>query len=127
MKYLKHHQLVLRFVYQHLSKNQFLILSGILVGLSAGFAAIILKYTVHKIHLLIGHQLEIFNYPYLNLFLPLVGILITVWVINFFLKGKDGRGVANILQDISQRSGVMPKYKMPLRFNKGKAMRFLTN
>jgi chloride channel protein, CIC family len=112
MKYLKHHQLVLRFVYQHLSRNQFLILSGILVGLSAGFAAILLKYTVHKIHLLINHQLEIFNYPYLNLFLPLVGILITVWVVTVFLKGKDGRGVANILQDISQRSGVMPKYKM---------------
>ncbi|MDA9554838.1 chloride channel protein [Pelobium sp.] len=116
MRYLKQHQLVLRFVNQHLSRNQFLILAGILVGLSAGLAAILLKTLVHRIHLLIDHQLEMFNYPYLNLFLPLIGILITVWVVHFFLKGKDGRGVANILLDISQRSGVMPKYKMYSQF-----------
>ncbi|MEO5911830.1 MAG: chloride channel protein [Pelobium sp.] len=112
MKYLKQHQLVLKFVYNHLSRNQFLILSGILVGLTAGFAAIILKMVVHKIHVLIDHQLEIFNYPYLNFFLPLVGIVLTVWVVRTFLHGRDGKGVANILLDISQRSGVTARSKM---------------
>lgn len=112
MNYLKQHQFVIRFIYQHLSRTQFLILSGILVGLSAGTAAILLKIMVHQVHLLAQFQLNFFNYPYLNLFLPLIGILITVWVVRTFLKGKDGRGVANVLQDISQHSGVIPKYKM---------------
>ena len=112
MKFLKQHQLVLKFVYNHLSRNQFLILSGVLVGLSAGMAAIILKLTVHKIHLLIDHQMEVFKYPILNLFLPLIGILLTVWVVKVFLNGKDGKGVGNILLDISQRSGVTPRSKM---------------
>ena len=112
MKYLKQHQLVLRFVYQHLNRNQFLILSGVLVGFSAGIAAIILKMIVHKIHQLINYQLDVFNYPYLNLFLPLIGIVLTVWVVKTFLQGRDGKGIANILLDISQRSGVAARYKM---------------
>lgn len=112
MNYLKQHQFVIRFIYQYLNRTQFLILSGILVGLSAGTAAILLKLMVHQVHLLTKFQLDFFNYPYFNLFLPLIGILITVWVVHTFFKGKDGRGVANVLQDISQRSGVIPKYKM---------------
>ncbi len=112
MKYLKHHKFIIRFINANLTKNQFLILSGILVGFSAGTAAVILKTLVHYIHTLSNSQLEIFNYPYLNLFLPLVGVLLTVWVTQRFLNGKDGRGIGNILLDISQRSGVMPKFKM---------------
>ncbi|MFC5284264.1 chloride channel protein [Pedobacter alpinus] len=112
MKYFRQHQLVLKFVYNHLSKGQFLILSGILVGFSAGIAAVILKMVVHKIHVLINQQLEVFEYPILNLFLPLIGILITVWVVKTFLQGRDGKGVSNILLDISQRSGVTAKSKM---------------
>lgn len=112
IKYLKQHQLILKFLYNHLSRNQFLILSGILVGLSAGLAAVILKMLVFKIHLLISQQLKVFNYPYLNLFLPLIGIVLTVWVVNVFLNGRDGKGIGNILLDISQRSGVTPRSKM---------------
>lgn len=112
MKYFRHHQLVLKFVYNHLSRSQFLILSGILVGLTAGFAAVLLKIAVHNIHLLIDHQLEVFEYPFLNLFLPLIGIMLTVWVVNTFLHGRDGKGVSKILTDISQRSGVAARSKM---------------
>ena len=112
MKFWNQHKFIIRSIHQRLSRNQFLILSGVLVGLSAGTAAILLKSMVHYIHVLVNSQLEVFNYPYLNLFLPLTGILITVWVVHKFLKGKDGRGVANILLDIAQRSGVIPKFKM---------------
>lgn len=112
MKYFRHHQLVLKFVYSHLSRNQFLILSGVLVGLSAGLAAVFLKIVVHNIHLLIDHQLEVFKYPFLNLFLPAIGILLTVWVVKTFLHGRDGKGVSKILTDISQRSGVAARSKM---------------
>ncbi|RKD17501.1 Cl- channel voltage-gated family protein [Pelobium manganitolerans] len=112
MRYFRQHQLVLKFIYQHLSRSQFLILSGVLVGLTAGIAAVILKIVVHYIHILIDQQLEVFEYPFLNLFLPLIGILLTVWVVRTFLHGRDGKGVSKILLDISQRSGVAPRSKM---------------
>ncbi|HEX7366069.1 MAG TPA: chloride channel protein, partial [Pelobium sp.] len=73
---------------------------------------VILKIVVHNIHLLIDHQLEVFKYPFLNLFLPLIGILLTVWVVKTFLHGRDGKGVSKILTDISQRSGVAARSKM---------------
>lgn len=112
MRFIQQHRLIIRYISQHLSRNQFLILSGILVGLSAGTAAIILKSAVFYINILTDIQLEIFSYRYLNLFLPLVGILLTVWVVKKFLKGKDGKGIASVLRDISKRSAVVPKYKM---------------
>src|SRR5690606_20587900 len=111
MNYFQRHKAVIRYINQHLTRNQFLVLSGILVGLSAGTAAIILKTAVYHIHTLVTDQLNFFNYPYLNLFLPLSGLLLTVCVVKAFLKGKDGKGIAPILQDISQRYGVVPKYK----------------
>ncbi len=108
----KRHKYLIRMLHHYLSRNQFMILSGILVGLSAGVAAIVLKYLVFYIHKLAASQLEHFSYSYFNLFLPLIGIVITVWVVRTFFKGKDGKGVANILTDIAQKSGIVPKYKM---------------
>ncbi len=112
MRYLNLNQYAIRFLYRNLKREQFLIIAGILVGLTTGFAAIILKSLVHYIHLVNEYQMDLFPYPYLNLFLPLIGIILTVWVVKNFLKGRDGRGVSNILIDISQHSGVIPKYKM---------------
>ncbi len=109
---LKRHRFFIRMLHQYLNRNQFMILSGILVGLSAGLAAMLLKYLVFYIHRLADSQLEHFSYSYFNLFLPLIGIVITVWVVRTFFRGKDGKGVANILTDIAQKSGIVPKYKM---------------
>ncbi|MBK0381731.1 chloride channel protein [Pedobacter sp. SD-b] len=112
MQILKQHTLVLKYLHDHLNRNQFLILAGILVGLTTGIVAVFLKSVVHNLHVAIDAQLEVFNYPYLNLFLPLMGILLTVWVVKVFLKGKDGKGISNLLIDIAQRSGIMAQYKM---------------
>lgn len=90
MGYFQRHKVLIRYISEHLTRSQFLILSGILVGLSAGTAAIILKTAVHHINLLTTEQRHFFNYPYFNLFLPLLGLLLTVWVVNTFLRKKTG-------------------------------------
>lgn len=112
IRVLRHHTLLIKYLHDHLSRNQFLTISGILVGLTTGLVAVLLKSVVHNLHVVIDAQLEVFNYPYLNLFLPLLGILLTVWVVKVFLNGKDGKGISNLLIDIAQRSGIMARYKM---------------
>jgi CIC family chloride channel protein len=84
-------------------------LSSVLVGLSAGIAAVTLKTTVYYIHLLFINE-DDFKYRYiLMFFFPLIGITATVIYIKYFLKGKFGKGSAYILQAIAKKSSIVEK------------------
>lgn len=99
-------------LHNKLDKKQFLILSSIFVGLTAGLAAVLLKLTVHLIHAGITHDYH-FSYQYIfYLFTPLIGILLTVFFVRKFLHGKLGRGNANILNAIAKKSSNLPKDQM---------------
>jgi len=99
-------------LHQKVSKNQFLIISGVLVGLTAGIAAITLKTIVHYIHLALASD-YVLNYPRLVLlFSPLLGIILTLLIVKFFFKGKIGKGVSNILYEIAQKQSFVYKDKM---------------
>jgi CIC family chloride channel protein len=99
-------------LHNKLDKKQFLILSSIFVGLTAGLAAVALKWTVHQLQLLITHDYGN-KYQYIPaLILPLIGILLTVFFVQKFLKGKLGRGNSNILHSIAKKSSNLPKDQM---------------
>ncbi|MBX5439744.1 MAG: chloride channel protein, partial [Thermoflavifilum sp.] len=53
---LHQHEIPLSWLREKLSRQQFLILSGILVGLTTGFASVLLKTLVHYITLFITHD-----------------------------------------------------------------------
>lgn len=95
-----------------LDKKQFLILSSIFVGLTAGLAAVALKWLVHQMQYLITHD---YGSPYQyipGLILPMIGILLTVFFVVKILKGKLGRGNSNILFSIAKKSSNLPKDQM---------------
>jgi CIC family chloride channel protein len=98
-------------LHNKLDKKQFLILSSIFVGLTAGLAAVVLKWTVHKLQLLITQDHGT-AYHYFGLLLPMIGILLTVFFVTKFLKGKLGRGNSNILYSIAKKSSHLPKDQM---------------
>ncbi|HET6990001.1 MAG TPA: chloride channel protein, partial [Bacteroidia bacterium] len=103
---------IIEWVHNKLDKKQFLILSSIFVGLTAGAAAVLLKWLVHLLHQGIEHDYG-FKYQYLfTLLLPLIGILLTVFFVLKFLKGKLGRGNSNILYAIAKKSSNLPKDQM---------------
>lgn len=96
---------------RHISNKTFFILVAIVVGLVAGLAAIVLKLIVHNIQHLLRVILE---NPYFNFLLfvfPLIGILLTVFYIQRFRKGKIGRGIGNILISIAKRSSNIERDK----------------
>ncbi|MCW3075938.1 MAG: chloride channel protein, partial [Bacteroidetes bacterium] len=85
-------------IHDKLNEKQFLLFSSILVGLSAGLAAVILKFFVHAIrHYLMEEHLFRFEYKYLYLIMPLIGILLTVFIIHRFFKGNINKGADNIM------------------------------
>ncbi|ERM84103.1 chloride channel protein [Rhodonellum psychrophilum GCM71 = DSM 17998] len=93
------------------TKNFVLILSG-LVGILAGFAAVILKATVHAIQTFLTQD---FNQEYANFFYiiyPLIGISLAYLIGNYVLKDVGGHGIPELLYNISKKSSLIPKVKM---------------
>ncbi|WP_276495792.1 chloride channel protein [Pontibacter litorisediminis] len=97
---------------RHTSDREFMLISSVLVGLTAGVAAVVLKSLVHYIQLLLAYGNRLLDQPYWLVVFPLVGILLTVLVVKVFFRGSIGRGTANILFNISQKSSLVERHKM---------------
>jgi CIC family chloride channel protein len=94
-----------------MSKKQFILFSSILVGLSAGIAAITLKSFVHLIFTLATYK-PIVSLRYLYLLLPALGIFLTVWAVKKILKGKLEKGLPPIHYAIAKKSSIVPREQM---------------
>lgn len=96
-------------IHDKINGKQFLIFSGILVGVSAGLAAVILKLFVHAIrkYVLDGYLLK-FDFKYIYLALPLMGISLTVFIAHRFFKGNLSRGTIPILYAIAKKGSILP-------------------
>src|SRR5689334_8609820 len=83
-----------------ISPRQFFIFSSILVGLSSGLAAIVLKYFVHRIELFVTYSsTHVEDFLLFGLF-PLIGILATVLYIRYVLKGEFKKGTSEVVYAI---------------------------
>ena len=94
-----------------LSPRQFIFFSSILVGLSAGLAAIVLKLFVHYIFKFISSGVS-FKSQWFYICLPVLGILLTALIVRFVLKGKLDKGLTSLHLQIRRKSGFVPKEQM---------------
>jgi chloride channel protein, CIC family len=89
----------------HISDRNFLLVASIIVGVSVGLVAVVLKKSVHYLQYLLVEGFKGHDWQYLYYLLPLIGILITVFFVQKIRKGKIGNGISNIIQSISKRHG----------------------
>jgi CIC family chloride channel protein len=101
----------LKWLQYHLNKKQFLLIASILVGLSAGAAAIVLKTFVHYIFLAATYD-KLSDFRFLYLVLPAVGLLLTVLVKRFLLKNKLTKGLPQVHAAIAKKNSSMPNNLM---------------
>ncbi len=116
MNYFKRFNYIEKFIAWLLDKTnekQFLIFASVMVGLSSGLAAIVLKAFINfiRVYLVEGFFFE-FDFKYTYLLLPLIGIGITVLITKYFFKGNLNRGASNILFAIAKKSSFLPFYQM---------------
>ncbi|TPE45980.1 chloride channel protein [Pontibacter mangrovi] len=97
---------------RHTSSREFMLISSALVGLTAGMAAVILKTIVHYLFIALTYGGGLLERPVWLVVLPLIGILITVVVVQTFFKGKVEGGTAGILYSIAQKSSIVRRSKM---------------
>lgn len=112
LKKARSYEIVIHWLKNHLSRNQFLVFSGILVGCTAGLAGVILKTFVHNIHYFITYNVH-FEYQIIFYILfPFLGIVLTGTIVIAIFKGQDRKGIGAILYEIAQNSSIVSNVKM---------------
>lgn len=102
---------VIKWIKDNTTPKQFILFSSVLVGLSAGLVAVILKSLIHTI-LQYLDGLRFLNSKYLIAALPIVGILLTVLVVHYFLKDKIEKGVSSLHRRIKKNASNIPREQM---------------
>lgn len=112
LKSAKSYELILHWLHSKMNRQQFLLLSGIIVGCSAGLAGVILKSLVHYIHYVITYKVHFSTQIIFYMVFPFLGIVLTTLMVIWFFKGQSRKGIPAILHEIAQNSSLIPPVKM---------------
>lgn len=92
---------------KHVSDRNFILVLCVIIGLLASIAAVVLKTSVHYLEYWVRNTPGMYMEGLMLLLFPLIGILITVLYIRYFVKDDISHGVTRILYAISRNKGVM--------------------
>ncbi|RTY82110.1 chloride channel protein [Flavobacterium sp. LS1P28] len=95
-----------------LTPKQFIFLSAVLVGISSAFAVIVLKTFAHWVFSFATYVSGILKLGFLNSILPIIGILLTVFVVKRVLGGTIQKGTSQILYAVAKKASIIPKKQM---------------
>lgn len=95
-----------------LTPRQFIYLACFLVGVSAAIAVILLKTFAHWVYIFAQYIDSILHLPYSNSTLPIIGIVLTAFVVKKALDGSIEKGTSQIMYAVAKKSGIMPKKQM---------------
>lgn len=105
-------EILLFWIKSRMSRSQFLVLSGILVGFSAGLAGVVLKTFVHSIQNFLNNDLPINERMIAYAVFPFAGIVITALVVKFFYDNDQKKEISFVLNDIAQNESKVHPRKM---------------
>jgi CIC family chloride channel protein len=99
------YQFVILFIRTRLTRVQYIMIIAVLVGFTSGLTAVLLKTLVHYLqHWIQGIGLSRFAY----LLFPVVGLIVTLLLVNFFFKGYVEKGIPMVLKAIAGKSSFIP-------------------
>jgi len=99
------YQAIINFLRTKLSRVQFVMLIATLVGFFSGLVAVLLKTMVHRLQNWVE---DISFHRYAYLLFPTIGLVITVFIIRYFFRGKLEKGIAMVLKAIARKSSFIP-------------------
>jgi chloride channel protein, CIC family len=97
---------------RRIGDRNFIYLLSIVVGLVAGFAAVVIKNSVHLIRILVEFGITSVYENYLFIIYPAIGIMLTILFLRYVVKGKAGHGIPEVLWAISRNNSILPKNSM---------------
>jgi chloride channel protein, CIC family len=97
---------------EKLSERNFIYVASVAVAITSALAVILLKSFAHYIFVLANDINGFLKLPFINSLLPVIGILLTVFVIRNFLNGSIEKGSSRILFAVAKKAGIVPKKQM---------------
>ena len=113
-RWVRLYERMIAYLQSKLNERQFLIFSSVLVGISSALAAILLKELVFNIHYWFFERKILTGNFLIIAFLPMVGILLTAWIIQRYFNGKLGGGNAHVIYSVLYKQSRLPA---PLMFS----------
>jgi CIC family chloride channel protein len=95
-----------------IDQRRFVLFLSVLVGLSAGIGAVIIKNSAHTIENWVEDRLFHEYYNVLYFLFPFLGLLLTVLIIKYVIKKDIGHGIPNALYAISRKKSVLKAGQM---------------
>jgi CIC family chloride channel protein len=97
---------------KHISNKNFINILSIVIGITSGLGAVVLKNITHLIKSSLHSELMNEYHNYFYFIFPLIGIFLTFLVAHFIIKEPIGHGIPSTLYAISRRRGVMRRFQM---------------
>src|SRR6056297_1370876 len=97
---------------KRIDDKKFMIFLSILVGIVAGFAAVIIKNSVHFIQELLTKSFATQYQNYMYFIYPAIGIFLVILFTRYLLKRKVGHGIPTTLYAISKDNGRIRPHNM---------------
>jgi CIC family chloride channel protein len=95
-----------------MTPKQFIFLSSVLIGVSCSLAVIVLKTFAHSVFSFATYINGILKLSFINSILPIVGIVLTVFVVKRVLNGSIEKGTSQILYAVAKKASIIPKKQM---------------
>lgn len=99
---------------EKLSKKQFIFLSSVLISIVSAFAVIFLKSFAHSVYSFATYINGTLKLSFINSILPIIGIVLTVFVVKKILGGTLEKGTSQILYIVARKASIIPKKQMLL-------------
>ncbi len=111
-KYFRKLESIIALAQSLMTPKQFIFLSSVLIGISCAFAVIVLKTFAHSVFSFATYINAILKLSFINSILPIIGILLTVFVIKKVLNGTIEKGTSQILYAVAKKASIIPKKQM---------------
>ena len=112
---MKNKSLLARFLIwrlKHITDRQFISFLGVLIGITSGLAAVVIKYCVHVISSLLQGTTELESVHLLYMVYPAIGISVTLLFIKYVIKKPVSHGIPNVLYSISKTNAHIDGHNM---------------
>ncbi len=107
--------LIRRFLIWRVKKiddKRFMIFLSVVIGVVVGFAAVIIKNSVHFIQSLLTNDFSLQYHNYLYFAYPAIGILLVIIFTKYILRRNVGHGIPTTLYAISRDNGKIRRHNM---------------
>lgn len=111
-KYFRKLESIIALAQSLMTPKQFIFLSSVLIGISCSLAVIVLKTFAHSVFSFATYINGILKLSFINSILPIIGIVLTVFVIKRVLNGSIEKGTSQILYAVAKKASIIPKKQM---------------